>query len=252
MNNFNKVGISPVFDNGPGKQRIGLVVLSTDYATERDFRNMLPTDDIAFFVSRIETSGSVNVDDLSAHKSRLAGAAELILPGGDLDVMAFSCTSATAVIGQSGVEKAIHAARPGIPCVTPISAALAAFDALEVNRIAVLTPYIDEVNKVTAACLTEAGVNIVAFNGFQIEDDHEMAKLSPQSIAAAAREVDTPEAEAIFISCTALRSADVVEELEQALGKPVITSIQAMFWQCLRKLNYKKPIDQYGQLFRLV
>ena len=59
-----------------------------------------------------------------------------------------------------------------------------------------------------------------------------------------------PEAEAIFISCTNLRAASVIERLEKETGKPVVTSNQATFWACLRKLGIDESIPTAGKLLR--
>ena len=76
-------------------------------------------------------------------------------------------------------------------------------------------------------------MELTGFTSFHMADDREMANLPPEAIYQAALEADRADAEALFISCTAIRACDVVERLERTLGKPVVTSIQAMFRQCL-------------------
>ena len=238
-------------DAGPGVHRIGLVVLATDHATERDFMNMRPGDDVAVYTSRVRNLNPCTVENLQTMAPLLTEAASLVLPGSRLDVMAYSCTSASVVIGHDAVAERIHAARPGIPCVTPLSAAYAGFERMGVTRIAVLTPYIDEVNAMIARHIEGHGMEIAGFTSFQIADDVQMAGLPPEAIYQAALEADRSDAQAMFISCTAIRACDVVERLERTLGKPVVTSIQAMFWQSLRHAGYSRPIEGYGRLLRL-
>ena len=238
-------------DAGPGAHRIGLVVLATDHATERDFMNMRPGDDVAVYTSRVRNLNPCTVENLQTMAPLLTEAASLTLPGSRLDVMAYSCTSASVVIGHDAVAERIHAARPGIPCVTPLSAAYAGFERMGVTRISVLTPYIDEVNAMIARHIEDHGMEIAGFTSFHIADDVEMAGLPPEAIYQAALEADRPDAQAMFISCTAIRACDVVERLEHTLGKPVVTSIQAMFWQSLRYAGYSRPIEGYGRLLRL-
>ena len=62
--------------------------------------------------------------------------------------------------------------------------------------------------------------------------------------------MDHPKAEAILISCGALRTLDVIEEIEQSTGKPVVTSNQSMMWNCLRMSGIEDRLDGYGILFR--
>ena len=240
-----------VLDAGPGTFRIGLIALATDHATERDFMNMRPGDDVAIYTSRVRNLNPCTVENLQTMAPLLTEAASLILPGSRLDVMAYSCTSASIVIGHDAVAERIREARPGIPCVTPLAAAHAGFERMGVTRISVLTPYIDEVNAMIAGHIEHHGMEIAGFTSFGMADDVDMANLPPEAIYRAALEADRPDAEALFISCTALRACDVVERIEQALGKPVVTSIQAMFWQSLRYAGHSAPIDGYGRLLRL-
>ena len=72
-----------------------------------------------------------------------------------------------------------------------------------------------------------------------------------RSIFNAALEADRNDADAVFISCTAIRAVEVIDKIEQKLGKPVITAVQAMFWQSLRLAGFKGKISGYGQLMCL-
>lgn len=238
-------------DAGPGRCRIGLIVLSNDYATERDFMNMRPGDEVAVFVSRVPNTAACTVETLPEMAPHITTAASLLVPDGRLDAVAYSCTSGTVVMGFEAICARIHAARPGVACITPITASLDALNRFGANRLAVLTPYIDDVNAAIAAHLEAHGRSIAGFTSFHIEDNEEMACLPAEAIYQAALEADRPDAEALFISCTAIRAVDVVERIEQALGKPVVTANQAMFWQALRAAGYQAPVEGYGRLLRL-
>lgn len=124
-------------------------------------------------------------------------------------------------------------------------------DRFGAQRLAVLTPYVDDVNHEIARYLREAGKDVVGFSSFRIEDNEEMAALTSDAIYRAALIADRPEAEALFISCTAIRAVDVVERIEESLGKPVVTANQAMFWQCLRAAGCDLEAPGYGALMRL-
>ena len=238
-------------DAGPGKHRIGLVLLSNDYATERDFINICPKDDVALFFARVENTPDCTLDSLPLMAPHIEKAAALIIPDGRLDVMAYACTSGTVVMGYDRICKLIHATRPGIPVVTPITASLAALDRFSVRKLAVLTPYVDDVNGAIAAHLEREGKEVCAFTSFGIEDNEVMAGLPISAIYQAALEADRPEAETLFISCTAIRAVDVVEQIEQAIGKPVITANQAMIWQSLRWSGCDQTVAGFGELMRL-
>lgn len=235
-------------DDGPGRYRIGLIALATDHATEWDFMNMRPSDDVAIYVNRVLNTNPCTVENLRSMAPLLSEAAALILPQTRLDAIVYSCTSGTVVIGHEAVAASIQAARPGVPCVTPVGAALAALETLGAGRIALLTPYIDEVNQPMRNYFEDRGVGVAAMTSFGLADDNDMARLPPEAIYRAGLEADRPEAEALFISCTAIRAVGVAERLEQQLGKPVVTSIQAMFWQALRLAGCDAPVPGYGRI----
>ena len=237
-------------DRGPGRWRVGLVVLSSDIATERDFRNMSPGDDLQVHVSRVEQVNPCTVENLRRMGPRLADSARLILPGVHLDAVAYSCTSGTIVLGYDAVAASIRAAHPAVPVITPITAVHAALGALGVSRVALLTPYLDELNQVMRGWLEDSGIAVAGMHGFLMEDDNDMARIPPEAILEAVLRAGerTPEAEAVFVSCTALRAADIVEEAERRLGKPVVTSIQALFWQTVREAGCRLPVAGYGRL----
>jgi maleate isomerase len=239
-------------DGGPARHgAIGLVALATDHVCELDLRQVIPQDRLPLYVSRIAFAPAITFETLGAMRDGITGAAALILAGGRLDVLAYGCTSGTMVIGEDEVFARLRAARPGIACTTPPTAALAALRALGARRIAVLTPYIEAVNRRVHDYFTGRGLDIAAFGAFDKESDEEVAAIAPASILAAAQALDAPDIEAIFLSCTGMRGLAVVEELEARLGKPVITSNQAMAWHALRLAGYDAPLAGFGRLLRI-
>lgn len=238
-------------DEGPGRYRIGLVTLASDHVTERDFTNMRPSDDVVVYVSRVRNVNPCTVGNLRKMAPKLSDSVSLMIPDGRLDAIAYSCTSGTVVIGYEAIAASVHAARPDIPVATPITAGLDGLAQFGARRIAVLTPYVDEVNASIVGHIEASGVDVVALTSFLFEDDNEMARIPPQTIYEAALETDRPEADALFISCTAIRAVDVVERIEQSLGKPVVTANQALYWKALRAAGCGARVEGYGSLMRL-
>ncbi len=135
-------------DGGPTRNgAIGLVALATDHVCELDLRQIIPQDRLPLYVGRIGFAAEITVETLGAMRDGITAAASLILAGGRLDVLAYGCTSGTMVIGEDEVFARLRAARPGIACTSPPTAALAALKALRLRRIAVLTPYTASVNR---------------------------------------------------------------------------------------------------------
>ena len=246
------VSVPYEMDSGPGLYRIGLLVPAEDAVSERDFRLMLPDDSVAVFTNRIETTKICTLDELRKMAPLLQKAASMVLTDDRVDVLNYSCTSATVAIGYENVANSLSVARPDVPVVTPVSAAVAAFHALEVENVAVVTPYPHEVNVAMYDYLEAEGVSIRGFYAFEgLLTDYEVSRLQPRTLYEAGLAADNPEVEAVFLSCTGIRSAEVVEELENALGKPVVTSNQAAFWQCLRLAGCSSKVPGFGRLLTI-
>ena len=104
----------------------------------------------------------------------------------------------------------------------PVTAARAALGALKVRRIALLTPYVRRINESLRAALCARGMEIPVMGSFNQEDDNVVARIAPQSIADAIIGLGASDAcDGVFVSCTSLRVARIVEEVEAKLGKPV-------------------------------
>lgn len=234
----------------PARWRVGLMILATDHTTERDFAAMRPSEDLAIYSTRVVFTNPITKENLLAMRPRLTEAAELILPGETLDAIAYSCTSASALIGDPAVRDAIQAGKPQVPVVTPTSAALAAFAALGLHRVSVFAPYTEPVTDALVRYFESAGLEILSASCFGLADDREMARVLPESIVSAAAETCHPQADGVFISCTALRAAGVAQTIEDRLGVPVVTSNQAMFWQTIRQAGCDLQVSGFGRLLR--
>ena len=240
-------------DEGVGaRAAIGLVVLSSDQTIEDEFRKLLGIEGVALYQSRIRNDSRITPSTLKAMEARLFEAADVILPGMPLDVVAFACTSASMVIGEERVFEEIRRARPGALPTTPITAAFAALDAFRAKSIALLTPYRDDVNQQIRAYIEARGYQVSTMGSFEEEDDLHVCRISEASVKAAAIELGRhPEAEAVFVSCTSLRLAGVVDEIETELEKPVTSSNHALAWHCLRLAGIEDVREGAGRLFRL-
>jgi maleate isomerase len=245
---INVASRAPSLDDRPLAKRIGLIILATDHTTEVDFQRMVANERIGVYVTRIPYANPVTPENLMKMQPSLTAAAALILPDEPLDVVMYSCTSASVVIGDDRIENAVQAAKPGVPVVTPTAAAVKGLKVLGAKRISVLTPYTVETSRPMAEYFTGLGFEIDRFTCLGLTDDREMARISHDEIAAFADEAMAPESEALFISCTAVRAAEVVPRIEQAIGKPVVTSNLATAWACLRICGEAASGPEFGTL----
>jgi maleate isomerase len=239
-------------DHGPARAAaIGLVTLSNDVVIEGELRSFLaPVEGAAVFASRIPLMLELTPQALHDMEAHIPRAVALIVPDDRLDVIAFGCTSGSMAIGPERVAAAVHRSRPGIPVTDPVSAALKGLKALGARRIALLTPYPDAVNDVVAGYVGAQGFEIAERASFKQPNDPAIARVPPEAIYRAGIELGRRTVDALFISCTALRCSSVIERIERAIGKPVVTSNQALAWDCLRLAGCRAAVEGYGRLLR--
>jgi len=170
-----------------------------------------------------------------------------------VDVIAFGCTSGSFLHGLGydlEISKRIEAASGGVKAVVTARAAVDALNELGVRKVAAASPYTEGVNARLQKYLTEAGFEVVNSDHVDGEERGGIDDLAPEVAFSLGKRVYQSEAEAIFISCTAFRAAEVIDELEEAVGKPVVTANQATFWACMRVLGITDSIPGAGILLR--
>ena len=165
-----------------------------------------------------------------------------------VDVAAYGCTSATVVVGEDAVMASLTAALPGVPGTTPITAAIAALDHLKARHIVLLTPYPEPIHRAIAGYLASRGLDIVAQAGLGIPVDRDITDYRPEGLREQILRLDRRGADAIFVSCTSLRIAALIGEIESTSGLPVVTSNQALAWHCLRLAGRPANLAGFGRL----
>ncbi len=228
--------------------RFGLIALATDLTSEGDHYRLLAGPGVALHVTRVPYANPTTPENLARMAPALGEAASLLAPDEPLAAIVYSCTSASAVIGEEAVAAAVGSGKPGVPVVTPTGAAVAAFRALGARRISVLTPYTVRTTGTIVDHFAAAGLSLSAVECLGMEDDREMARVEIDTIVAAALAVDRPDAEAIFVSCTGLRAVDAIAAIEARTKKPVVTSNQATAWALRRAGGLAAPVAGFGQL----
>ena len=236
------------FDTGRhSRAKIGYVLLATEQTVQDDILTLRPPG-VGIHFTRAAIPDSITSDTLAAQADLLADCAATLLPDGSLDVVCYACTSGSLVIGEQRVFAELQRGAPNAKPTSLISGVIRALRALGARRIAIATPYLDEINRREAEYLEAAGFEVVSLCGLNLERDSDMVRVAPDYIAEFALAQDRPEADAIFVSCGALRTLDVIGEIEARAGKPAICSNQAMVWDCLRLAGIEDRFDGYGRL----
>ena len=238
------------FDAGRhARARIGFVLIPNEQTIEDDMARHLPSG-VGAHYCRAVMPREISTESLAQLKGSLAETAARILPDDGLDVIAFACTSGTVAVGEEASCAELVKGAPGAKPATLAGAVRKALTVMGVRRIVLGSPYVAELNANMVRYLEGAGFEVLDAHGMGLDYDTQMIRVSPDYLVDYAGAIDRPEAEAVLLSCGALRSIDVVERIEQNLGKPVICSNQAMLWDCLRLAGINDRLDGLGRLLR--
>ncbi|MCT8158625.1 aspartate/glutamate racemase family protein [Pseudoruegeria sp. SHC-113] len=233
------------------KATLGLIVLQVDETIEQDFRRMFPDPDIALYVSRIPSGAELTQETIAQMERDLPRAAELLPKAACFDVVAYACTSGTTLIGAERVARLVTSNVSTRAVSNPLSSAIAALNALSAKSVALVSPYIEPVATPVKDALCAAGLSVPATLSFGEQVEERVARIDPASIFEAALEVgQKADVDAVFLSCTNLRTLGIIERLEARLGKPVISSNLALAWHMAQTAGISPQGDTPGRLFR--
>lgn len=231
-----------------GKAAIGTIILQNDETLEPEMRTVFP--DIAVYHARIPSAPEVTPETLKQMEAELPRTVALLPGGATFSAIGYACTSGSTVIGPDRVRDLVRTVHPAAQVTNPLTAVTAACDALGVRRIGFLTPYVADVSAAMRRALEDYGLEIASFGSFEQSEEAVVARIAPASVLDAMIEVGgAPGADAVFASCTNLRSFDVIAEAEARLGKPVISSNQAFFWHLRRLAGLETSGMGPGRLF---
>jgi maleate isomerase len=228
------------------RARIGLLVPSDNCVIEPELYSVAPPG-VAMHSTRLllDAISDDAVQRMEAQAPR--GLTELSATGVDVAVYACMGTSFCKEEGWGGNFKANAERSTGIPCSTASLSMLAAFEDLGVTRLAVGTPYKPFQNDRIGAFLADHGYELVSLRGLELEIN-QGGRQPPNVAYELARSVDAPDADAICLFSTDFRTLDVIQALEDDLGKPVISTNQAILWHALALAGVSVPIPNYGRL----
>lgn len=231
----------------PWRARIGLVIPQLDYITEPLLARLL-TPGIAVHTSRMKRTGPVNPDTLR-EMNRSAQAAIDLLPLPYLDLVVYHCTTGSLLYDPSRLVADIET-QTGLPAVATAEAVVDALKHLGATRVSLVTPYVKSLNDAEVEFLEARGLRVMTVGGVELEDSGLMQSLAPEEISLMVRRVARTDSDAVFVSCTGIRSLELLDELEADLGKPVVASTSAMLWQVLNRLRLPAQLPGCGRLLR--
>lgn len=233
------------------RSRLGLIVTSSDRTSEGEYFRYTP-EGVSVHVSRmLLEGGTADAATLERMANDTERCAELLATT-DVDVISYSCTTGSLLNGvgfEEEIEQRIEDAA-GIPAVATAASIKRAFNTLDMESVAITTPYIDELNELEESFLQESGYEVVNMSGLGLETDEEICAKHPETAYRNARKIDCENADGVFISCTGYRTFEIIQQLEDDLGKPVVTSNQATLWNSLQSMGVDYSDIELGRLFR--
>lgn len=238
----------PYVDGARG--RIGLITPAPGSSTEWEFNHYKPGG-VAVLTTRIPLY-AISYESIAKMNTYVDEAAEMLAKSALVDLILFSCTAGSFLEGAGHDRKMIHHLEEltgGVKVITTSTCVLDALKALDVQALNVVTPYSDEINQRERAFLEQCGLNVLSISGALLQQSQNTPRIPPEVMYQYALEADTPDADAMFISCTGLHVDTIIEPLEEKLGKPVLTSNQCGLWGSLRAMGIQDRVPGLGQLF---
>jgi maleate cis-trans isomerase len=210
---------------------------------------MLPRG-VSYLVARKPLKATTPEEILKMGEHSLE-AAEL-LASASVDLLCYACTVETALMGFEFDKKLAEDLQKatGIPARTMAGSVVEALTELKAKKIAIVTPYIEEINKREQAFMESIGFEVVYEKGLGITETIEIAKVSLETVYHLGKEASqkAPDADVLFFSCGNLRTIEILGALEKDTGKPAISSNQALLWSALRAVRVNEPIYGFGSL----
>jgi len=237
------------------RKRIGVMVPSTNTTCEADFGMVVPRG-VTVHGQRLWLTNDANGDEAYQRMNGEIETGARYLATARVDVIAYGCTTGSFYKGPGWDREmlALIEREAGVPAVATTPSVVAALRALGARRISVATPYPDWNNQRLRAYLEALGFEVLNVDGeptAAASGNQGINDQSPESVVAFASRVCRREADVLLFSCTAWRSVEAIDALEQRTGRPVVTSNQATIWMALGAIGVRQPVRGFGRLLEL-
>ncbi len=227
--------------------RLGMLLPSSNQVAEPELPSMLP-DGVAVHTTRLKLVGG-GPEQLLKMTEKVEEAAELVADAGT-DLIVFHCTAVSTYDAE--MEKRIGERirkATGKPSIATSEALTAAFRALNARKIVLLSPYKEDVNLREVDYFAHNQIDVIKQKGLALSGGNAYAAVEPGAWYRMTMDNLDVRADAYFLSCTTIRSTPIIAALERDLGKPVVTSNQAMVWHALRTGGVRDQMPGFGKLF---
>jgi maleate isomerase len=236
--------------DGDGRRaRLGIVVPSVNTVMEPWAQRTVP-DGVSVLAARMFIPPATTAESLIEMDRNEGKMAIRQLSSIFPDVIAYGCTASSIVQGleyDSHLRAEISETYK-VPATTAAHAILTAADALGARKVSVVSPYTKEVDEAEHRFFESAGLEVLGGACLGISDGFGLAEPEPDTLFELGRKGFDPRSDALIMTCLNTRSHTVIDRLEKALGKPVVTSTQATLWHALRLAGITDRVTGFGRL----
>ncbi|MEM3204546.1 MAG: maleate cis-trans isomerase [Saccharolobus sp.] len=233
--------------------KVGIILPSSNTTVEREFNqisNEIDQYKITFHASRIRLD-NVTLNDLD-FMERETERATYELATLNPNIIAYACTSGSFFRGPKHYEEIVHRIEriAKVQAVATSGSVLKALNKLNIKKVVLVTPYIDEVNKREVEFLSANGIYVAKSKGMGIVRNTDIGSVEPEEVYKFVLNSlnGVSDFDGVFISCTNLRTFEIIDKLEKEIGKPVISSNTATLWEIFHRLNI--GVEKLGTLFK--
>lgn len=227
-------------------RHFGVLIPSTNTTVEIEFTRLVP-ESLQFHVARLGKGGdtpfSPSLDADVAYQSKMLGNSKV-------EVVCLIQTSAS--LFEDGYDeriKAMISEGAGVSATTSAEAIGQAAQAMGTKRVALVSPYSDEViGKAKAYYENNSGLDVVAAEGFGATDAYAIGALDEIHAVDAFERIDSPDVEALIVPGGNFPTMRHIAGWEARFGKPVITTNQVVLWSVMTAMGVREPIDGLGRL----
>jgi arylmalonate decarboxylase len=230
-----------------GDPTAGLIFPPLNYPIPPDAKRLFPTG-IRFISNGVGLPGGMTIKGYEEAIPRvIPRAQDLAREGADLiSVFGSSLTFFRGAAFDKELTDKVTAAT-GLPATTQSDGLVDGLKHVNARRVAVATAYTDTVTERLKIFLQEHGFEIVAAKGLGYQriprSGVTQDTLHELGVAAYA---DSSKADALVMSCGALKTLDLIVPLEASIKAPVVSSTPHGLWHCARMLGLKAKIEGFG------
>lgn len=228
--------------------KIGLLVPSTNIPAEMDAHRLVP-EGVSVTTGRIRFAGEVGVETVRTHLDYLEAAADLLATAGT-DVMIYGMTGGSIVKGPTGDRELADTIRQrtGIPFITACAAMVDAFHALGVRRLVCVVPYPGEFDTLLTQYFAAYDIETIEIKSMNLRDVRQILRVTPYMQYDVVRGCNLDDADGVVLLATGWSTIDAIRLIEQDVGKPAVTGIQAGVWAALKQLGVRGGVAGFGRL----